>query len=70
MSKIVGVLACGCLLVLSLLLQGFHTAKGEVLRIEPSSYYVKQYDGNQVRVHVDETTQVIGHIDQGEQIEA
>ena len=58
LPKVVGVLACGCLLVLSLSLQGFQTVKGEVWRIEPSSYYVKQYDGNQVRVHVDETTQV------------
>jgi hypothetical protein len=41
-----------------------------VWRVEPSSYYVKQYDGNQVRMHVDETTQMIGNIGQGEQIEA
>jgi len=27
MSKVVGFLACGCLLVLSLSLQGFHTIK-------------------------------------------
>lgn len=39
-------------------------------RVEPSSYYVKQDDGNQVRMHVDETTQMIGNIGQGEQIEA
>ena len=70
MSKVVDVLACGCLLVLSLSLQGFHTIKGEVWRVEPSFYYVNQYDGNQVRVHVDETTQMIGNIGQGEQIEA
>ena len=68
--KVVGVLTCGCLLALGVSLNGFHTVKGEVWRVEPSSYYVKQYDGNQVRVHVDETTQMIGHIGQGEQIEA
>jgi hypothetical protein len=70
MAKVVGVLACGCLLSLSLSLQGLHTIKGEVWRVEPSSCYVKQYDGNQVRVHIDDTTQVVGRIGQGEHIEA
>jgi hypothetical protein len=41
-----------------------------VWSVEPSSYFVKQYDGNQVRVHVDDTTQVVGRIGQGEHIEA
>jgi hypothetical protein len=70
MSKVVGVLACGCVLGLSLSLQGLHTIKGEVWRVEPSAYYVKQYDGDQVRVHIDDTTQVVGRIGQGEHIEA
>ena len=73
LSKVVGVLVCGCVLGLSLSLQGLqgpHTIKGEVWRVEPSAYYVKQYDGDQVRVHIDDTTQVVGHIGQGEHIEA
>jgi hypothetical protein len=68
--KIVGVLSCGCLLGLSLSLNGIHTIKGEVLRVEPSSYFVKQYDGDQVRVHIDDSTQMTRHIGQGEHIEA
>ena len=68
--KVVGVLLCGILLALGLSLNGIHTIKGEVLRVEPSSYFVKQYDGYQVRLHVDETTQMTGRIGQGEHIEA
>ena len=44
--------------------------KGEVLRVEPSSYFVKQYDGDQVRVQIDDSTQMTRHIGQGEHIEA
>jgi hypothetical protein len=68
--KIVGVLACGGLLGLSLSLNGLHTIKGEVLRVEPSSYFVKQYDGYEVRVHIDDSTQMTRRIGQGEHIEA
>lgn len=68
--KVVGVLLCGFVLAFSLSLNGNHTIKGEVLRVEPSFYFVKQYDGYQVRLHIDETTQIKGHIGQGEHIEA
>jgi len=68
--KIVGVLSCGCLLGLSLSLNGLHTIKGEVWHVEPSSYFIKQYDGDQVRVHIDDTTQMTGRIGPGEHIEA
>lgn len=68
--KIVGVLSCGFLLIMSLSLNGIHTIKGEVLRVEPSSYFVKQYDGYQVRLHIDDTTRMTGRIGQGEHIEA
>ena len=68
--KVVGVLACGCVLGLGLSLNGLHTIKGEVWRVEPSSYFVKQYDGDQVRVQIDDTTRVVGRIGQGEHIEA
>ena len=68
--KIVGVLSCGCLLGLSLSLNGTHTIKGEVLQVEPSSYFVNQYDGSQVRVHIDDSTQMTRHIGPGEHIEA
>jgi riboflavin synthase alpha subunit len=68
--KVVGVLSCGCVLVLGLSLNGGHTIKGEVVRVEPSAYFVQQYDGHQVRVHVDDTTRMTGRIGQGEHIEA
>jgi len=68
--KVVGVLSCGFLLGLGLSLNGIHTIKGEVLRVEPSSYFVKQYDGDQVRLHIDETTQMTGRIGPGKHIEA
>jgi hypothetical protein len=68
--KIVGVLSCGFLLGLSLSLNGIHTIKGEVLRVEPSSYFVKQYNGYEVRLHIDDSTQMTGRIGQGEHIEA
>ncbi len=68
--KVVGVLSCGCLLGLSLSLNGIHTIKGEVLHVEPSSYFVNQYDGDQVSVHIDDTTQMTGRIGQGAHIEA
>jgi hypothetical protein len=41
-----------------------------VLGVEPSSYFVKQYDGDQVHVHIDDTTQMTGRIGQGAHIEA
>ena len=68
--KVVGVLTCGCLLGLGLYLNGSHTIKGEVLRVDPSAYFVKQYDGDQVRVHTDETTRMTETIRRGDHIEA
>jgi hypothetical protein len=68
--KVVGGLLCVCLLGLILSLNGIHTIKGELWRIEPSSYFVKQYDGDQVRLHIDDTTEMVGHMGQGEHIEA
>ncbi len=68
--KVIGVLACGCLLGLGLALNAPHIIKGEVWRVEPSSYFVKQYNGDQVRVHIDDTTQMTGRIGKGEHVEA
>jgi hypothetical protein len=67
--KVVGVLSCGFLLALGLSLNGIHTIKGEVLRVESSSYFVKQYDGYEVPLHIDETTQMTGRIGQEAHIE-
>jgi hypothetical protein len=43
--KVVGVMSCGYVLGLGLYLNGSHTITGEVVRVEPSAYFVKQYDG-------------------------
>ena len=51
-------------------MNGLHTVKGEVFGVEPNSYFVKQYDGYQVRVHIDDTTQMTGPIGEGAHIEA
>lgn len=50
--------------------KGVQTIKGEVLRIEHETYFVKQHDGTQVLLEIDEMTQMTGNIGQGEQIEA
>ena len=68
--KIISVLSCGVLLGLGLYLNGSHTIKGQVLRVEPNSYFVQQYDGDQVRVYADDTTRVTGNIRTGGHIEA
>ena len=68
--KVVGVISCGCLLGLGQYLNGSHTIKGEVLRVEPGSYFIKQYDGDQGSLHTEATTRVTGTIRTGDHIEA
>ena len=63
-------MSCGCLLGLGLSLNDGHTIKGEVVCVEPSSYFVQQYDGYQVSVHTDATTRTTGTIRRGDHIEA
>ena len=50
--------------------KGAQTIRGEVLRVDHENYFVKQDDGKEVRLHIDEMTQMIGSIGQGERIEA
>jgi hypothetical protein len=50
--------------------KGIQTIRGEVLRVDHENYFVKQYDGKEVRLHIDEMTQMTGSIGQGERIEA
>jgi hypothetical protein len=40
------------------------------LRIEPSSYFVQQYDGDHVSVRTDASTRMTGTIRTGDHIEA
>ena len=50
--------------------KGVQTIRGEVLRIEHENYFVKQYDGKEVQLQIDEMTQMTGYIGQGEHVEA
>jgi hypothetical protein len=50
--------------------KGVQTITGEVLRIEHENYFVKQYDGKEVQLQIDEMTQMTGNIGQGEHVEA
>ena len=44
--------------------------KGEVLRVEGTNYVVKREGGEEVSLHTDSTTQKIGEISEGYNIEA
>ncbi|MEO8340258.1 MAG: hypothetical protein ABI604_11160 [Nitrospirota bacterium] len=46
------------------------TIKGTVLRVEGDTVFVKGQDGKEVRMHVDNTTQMGKDIERGEPIEA
>jgi translation initiation factor IF-1 len=47
------------------------TIKGEVLRVEGDNYFVKESDGKEVRMHIDQTTKMgERNINQGDVIEA
>ena len=52
------------------ILQGIDTIKGELLRVENESYFIKKTDGKEAVLHVDRTTQMDGNIRQGDNIEA
>lgn len=47
-----------------------NTIKGEVLRVEGDTYFVKGQDGKEVRLRTDGSTQRSGVISQGDRIEA
>lgn len=49
---------------------GEKTIKGELFRVDDANYFVKAKDGTEVRLHTDKTTNVIGKIRKGDQIEA
>ena len=50
--------------------EGAKTIKGELFRVEDGNYFVKVKDGKEVRFHTDQTTQMMGEIKKGDQIEA
>jgi|SRR5580765_1104526 hypothetical protein len=50
--------------------QGIVTVKGEVLRFEGNNVLVQRFDGKEVTLHIDATTQMSGYLGRGERIEA
>ena len=51
-------------------LKGGNVIQGEVLRIDGENYLVKDQNGKEVRIHVNEATEKTGTIAQGDRIEA
>ena len=49
---------------------GSQTLKGDVLKIEGEYYVLKDPTGMEVRLHVDETSQLEGEVKAGDKIEA
>jgi len=46
------------------------TITGELFRVKDGNYFVKVKDGKNVRLHTDQTTEMIGEIKKGDRIEA
>jgi hypothetical protein len=82
--KIVSVLSCGMLLCLGLSqaayagqadetgasrLEHAKVIKGELVRVDYGDYIVKEQDGNEVRVHMGNKTQIMGQLKKGDRVE-
>jgi hypothetical protein len=50
--------------------KGISIVHGEVLGVEPDKYLVRKYDGDIVRLQIDQKTQVSGPVRQGDRIVA
>jgi len=46
------------------------TITGELFRVKDGNYFVKVKNGKKVRLHTDQTTEMIGEIKKGDRIEA
>ena len=46
------------------------TIMGELFRVKDGNYFVKVKNGKKVRLHTDQTTEMIGEIKKGDRIEA
>jgi translation initiation factor IF-1 len=51
-------------------LQGIETVKGEVLYMDGKIFHVQRFDGKEVNLHVDATTQMNELIGRGDRVEA
>jgi hypothetical protein len=82
-AKVVSVLSCGVLLCLGLS-QAAHALdeegasrltqakviKGDLVRVDYNDYIVKEKDGQEVRLHASNKTQIMGQLKKGDRIEA
>jgi len=82
-TKVVSVLSCGVLLCLGLS-QAAHAAdeigasrlaqakviKGDLVRVDYGDYIVTEKDGKEVRVHMNNKTQIMGQLKKGDRVEA
>ena len=50
--------------------QGIETVKGEVLYMDGTMFYVQRFDGKEVNLRIDATTQMNGLIGRGDRIAA
>jgi hypothetical protein len=83
--KVVSVLSCGMLLCLGLS-QAAHAGKadeegasrlaqakvirGDLVRIDYGDYLIKEKDGQEVRLHISNKTQIMGQLKKGDRVEA
>ena len=83
--KIVSVLSCGVLLCLGLSQEAYagqadeegasrlaqaKVIKGDLVRIDYGDYLIKEKDGQEVRLHISNKTQIMGQLKKGDRIEA
>ena len=82
-TKVVSLLSCGMLLCFGLYkvahaaeeagasrLDQAMVIKGNLVSIDYGDYIIKDKDGKEVRVHIDNKTQVMGQIKKGDRVEA
>ena len=50
--------------------QSIHTVEGEVVRVEFNYLTVQRSDGKEVKMHIDENTEMIGYVSPGQHVEA
>ncbi|MBC7839662.1 MAG: hypothetical protein H7Y39_13640 [Nitrospiraceae bacterium] len=83
--KIVSVLSCGVLLCLGLSQEAYagqadeegasrlaqaKVIKGDLVRIDYGDYLIKEKDGQEVRLHISNKTQIMGQLKKGDRVEA
>lgn len=83
--KIVSVLSCGVLLCLGLSQEAYagqadeegasrlaqaKVIRGDLVRIDYGDYLIKEKDGQEVRLHISNKTQIMGQLKKGDRVEA